>query len=134
AFTVRSYQRQAAEAFHRAGSEKGVSGVIVLPCGVGKTIVGLAAMELVGQTTLVLTTSLTAVKQWRREILDKTTLGADEIAEYTGEQKNTGSVTLATYQILTWRENRKSEFPHFELPGPILGLDHLRRSTPAPRS
>jgi len=68
-----------------------------------------------GQTILVLTTSLTAVKQWRCEILDKTTLGVDEIAEYTGEQKNTGSVTLATYQILTWRENRKSEFPHFEL-------------------
>ncbi|OLE66763.1 MAG: helicase, partial [Cyanobacteria bacterium 13_1_40CM_2_61_4] len=115
AFTVRYYQRQAAEAFHRAGSEKGGSGVVVLPCGAGKTVVGLAAMELVGQTTLVLTTSLTSVKQWRREILDKTTLHPDDIAEYTGDQKNTGPVTLATYQILTWRENRESEFPHLEL-------------------
>jgi DNA excision repair protein ERCC-3 len=115
AFTVRSYQRQAAKALYRAGSENGSSGVIVLPCGAGKTIVGLAAMELIGQTTLVLTTSLTAVKQWRREILDKTTLSADDIAEYTGDQKNTGPVTLVTYQILTWRENRESEFPHLEL-------------------
>src|SRR5207248_9773399 len=88
---------------------------VVLPCGAGKTVVGLAAMELVGQTTLVLTTSLTSVKQWRREILDKTTLHPDDIAEYTGDQKNTGPVTLATYQILTWRENRESAFPHLEL-------------------
>jgi DNA excision repair protein ERCC-3 len=114
-FAVRDYQRQAAEAFYRAGSDKGGSGVVVLPCGAGKTVVGLAAMELVGQTTLVLTTSLTAVKQWRREILDKTTLHPGDIAEYTGERKDTGPVTLATYQILTWRENRESEFPHLEL-------------------
>jgi superfamily II DNA or RNA helicase len=62
---VRDYQRQAAEAFYLAGSERGGSGVVVLPCGAGKTIVGLVAMDLVKQTTLVLTTSLTAVKQWR---------------------------------------------------------------------
>ena len=89
--------------------------MIVLPCGAGKTIVGLAAMEMVGQTTLVLTTSLTSVTQWRREICDKTSLLTDEIAEYTGEQKSTGPVTLTTYQILTWRSDRQSEFPHLEL-------------------
>lgn len=105
-FRVRDYQRHAAEAFYLAGAERGGSGVIVLPCGAGKTIVGLAAMELVKQTTLVLTTSLTAVKQWRRELLDKTTLRPEDIAEYTGEQKNTGPVTLTTYQILTWRALR----------------------------
>jgi DNA excision repair protein ERCC-3 len=115
AFVVRDYQRQAAEAFYLGGSERGGSGVIVLPCGAGKTIVGLAAMELVGQTALVLTTSLTAVKQWRRELLDKTTLEPADIAEYTGEQKHTGPVTLTTYQILSWRANRESEFPHLEL-------------------
>ena len=115
AFVVREYQRQAAEAFYLAGSERGGSGVIVLPCGAGKTIVGLAAMEMVGQTTLVLTTSLTSVKQWRRELLDKTTLRPDDIAEYTGEQKSTGPVTLTTYQILTWRADREGEFPHLEL-------------------
>src|SRR5256712_1852122 len=72
-------------------------------------------MERLGQTTVVTTASLAAVKQWRREILDKTTLHPDDIAEYTGDQKNTGPVTLATYQILTWRESRESEFPHLEL-------------------
>ena len=114
-FVVREYQRLAAESFFVAGSERGGSGVIVLPCGAGKTVVGLAAMALVGQTTLVLTTSLTAVKQWRRELCDKTSLRSDDIAEYTGEQKNTGPVTLTTYQMLTWRADRDGEFPHLEL-------------------
>ena len=114
-FQVREYQRQAAESFYVAGSERGGSGVIVLPCGAGKTIVGIATMDMVGQTTLVLATSLTAVKQWRRELLDKTTLRAEDIAEYTGEQKNTGPVTLTTYQVLTWRPDKESEFPHLEL-------------------
>ena len=113
-FRIRDYQRQAADAFYLAGSERGGSGVVVLPCGAGKTIVGLAAMELVGQTALVLTTSLTAVRQWRRELLDKTTLRPADIAEYTGERKDTGPVTLTTYQILTWRANRESDFPHLE--------------------
>jgi DNA excision repair protein ERCC-3 len=75
----------------------------------------MAAMAAVGQTTLVLTTSLTAVKQWRRELLDKTTLRADAIAEYTGESKATGPVTLSTYQVLTWRPDRDGEFPHLSL-------------------
>jgi DNA excision repair protein ERCC-3 len=114
-FQVRDYQRQAAEAFYLAGSERGGSGVIVLPCGAGKTIVGLAAMDLVKQTTLVLATSLTSVKQWRHELLDKTSLRQEDIAEYTGEWKNTGPVTLTTYQILTWRGDRAAEFPHLEL-------------------
>ncbi|MDT8319276.1 MAG: helicase-associated domain-containing protein [Xanthomonadales bacterium] len=114
-FSIREYQRQAAEAFYASGSARGGSGVIVLPCGAGKTIVGLAAMELVGQTTLVLTTSLTSIAQWRREICDKTNLLPDEIAEYTGAHKSTGPVTLTTYQILTWRSTRESAFPHLEL-------------------
>ena len=114
-FVVRDYQRQAAEAFYLAGSERGGSGVVVLPCGAGKTIVGMAAMQLVGQTALVLTTSLTAVQQWRRELLDKTTLQPDDIAEYTGERKSTGPVTLTTYQILTWRADREGEFRHLDL-------------------
>ncbi|MGH7427217.1 MAG: DNA repair helicase XPB [Candidatus Methylomirabilaceae bacterium] len=115
AFQVRDYQRQAAEAFYLAGSERGGSGVVVLPCGAGKTVVGMAAMEMVKQTTLVLTTSLTSVKQWHRELLDKTTVHPDDIAEYTGEQKRTAPVTLTTYQILTWRADREGEFPHLEL-------------------
>jgi DNA excision repair protein ERCC-3 len=114
-FDVRDYQREAAEAFHLAGSERGGSGVIVLPCGAGKTIVGMVAMAAVGQTTLILTTSLTSVKQWRRELLDKTTIPEDAIAEYTGESKATAPVTLSTYQVLTWRPNRDDEFPHLTL-------------------
>jgi len=115
AFQVRDYQRRAAEAFYLAGSDRGGSGVVVLPCGAGKTIVGLAAMEMVSQTALVLTTSLTAVKQWRRELLDKTTLGPEDIAEYTSERKDAGPVTLTTYQILTWRADREGDFPHLEV-------------------
>jgi DNA excision repair protein ERCC-3 len=114
-FQVRDYQMQAAEAFYVAGTERGGSGVVVLPCGSGKTIVGIAAMGLLKQNTLVLTTSLTAVKQWRRELLDKTTLNEDDIAEYTGETKNTGPVTLSTYQVLTWRPDRESDFAHLDL-------------------
>lgn len=114
-FSVREYQRQAAESFYACGSARAGSGVVVLPCGAGKTIVGLAAMEMVGQTTLVLATSLTSVKQWRREICDKTSLLPDEITQYTGEQKSTGPVTLTTYQILTWRSDRESDFPHLGL-------------------
>lgn len=102
-FVVRDYQRDAADVFHAGGDVRGGSGVIVLPCGAGKTIVGLAAMALLQKSTLVLTTSITAVKQWRREILDKTSLTEDQVAEYTGETKDIAPVTLATYQILTHR-------------------------------
>lgn len=114
-FHVRDYQREAADIFYAGGHVRGGSGVIVLPCGAGKTIVGLAAMTLMQRSTLVLTTSITAVKQWHREILDKTDLGDDLIAEYTGESKAIGPVTLATYQILTHRPDKKEEFPHFKL-------------------
>jgi DNA excision repair protein ERCC-3 len=114
-FHVRDYQRQAADIFYAGGDVRGGSGVIVLPCGAGKTIVGLAAMALMQKSTLILTTSITAVKQWHREILDKSDLPDDHIAEYTGESKDIGPVTLATYQILTYRPDRKEEFPHFKL-------------------
>jgi DNA excision repair protein ERCC-3 len=114
-FHVRDYQRQAADVFFAGGDVHGGSGVIVLPCGAGKTIVGIAAMALVQRATLVLTTSITAVKQWHREILDKSNLKDDQIAEYTGETKNIAPVTLATYQILTHRPDKKEEFPHFKL-------------------
>jgi DNA excision repair protein ERCC-3 len=114
-FQVRDYQRQAADVFFAGGGVRGGSGVIVLPCGAGKTIVGIAAMALCQRHTLVLTTSITAVKQWKREILDKTDLTDDQVAEYTGESKEIGPVTLATYQILTYRPDKSDEFPHFKL-------------------
>jgi DNA excision repair protein ERCC-3 len=114
-FKVRDYQREAADVFHAGGDVRGGSGVIVLPCGAGKTVVGIASMALLQKNTLVLTTSITAVKQWRREILDKTTLTEDEVKEYTGETKDIGPVTVATYQILTYRPDKTEDFPHFGL-------------------
>lgn len=106
-FRVRDYQRDAAAVFHAGGDVRGGSGVIVLPCGAGKTIVGIVALSLLQKKTLVLTTSVTAVKQWRREIIDKTTLSEDVVKEYTGETKEIGPVTVATYQILTYRPGKK---------------------------
>ncbi len=114
-FHVRDYQREAADVFYAGGDVRGGSGVIVLPCGAGKTIVGIAAMALLQKNTLILTTSITAVKQWQREILDKTDLTEDEVTEYTGETKEIGPVTLATYQILTYRPDKTEDFPHFKL-------------------
>ncbi len=114
-FAPRAYQREAAEGFYRGGSVLGGSGVVVLPCGAGKTVVGLAAMSLVGEKTLILTTNTVAVRQWRAELLDKTELGAHEIGEYTGEEKSVRPVTVSTYQMLTWRRSKTDAFEHFAL-------------------
>ena len=103
AFSARPYQRAAAEAFHAAGSERGGSGVIVLPCGAGKTIVGMLCMDLLQTSTLVLTTAVTAVRQWIAELVDKTDIDASSIGEYTGQKKEVRPVTVATYQMLTHR-------------------------------
>jgi DNA excision repair protein ERCC-3 len=114
-FHVRDYQREAADTFYAGGDVRGGSGVVVLPCGAGKTIVGIAAMARMQKSTLILTTSITAVKQWIREILDKTDIAEGDVAEYSGDVKNIGPVTVATYQILTYRPDKKEEFPHFKL-------------------
>ncbi|MBN2490679.1 MAG: helicase-associated domain-containing protein, partial [Planctomycetes bacterium] len=112
---IRRYQEAAARAFWAGGRDEGGSGVVVLPCGAGKTIVGMAVMALVGTHTLVLTTGRTAVAQWRRELLEKTTLAADQIGEYTADLKELKPVTLTTYQILTYRKSAVEEFLHFGL-------------------
>jgi DNA excision repair protein ERCC-3 len=114
-FRVRDYQRMAVDAFHAGGDVRGGSGVIVLPCGAGKTIVGITAMAALKKNTLVLTTSTTAVEQWRREILDKTDLPDEMVATYTGDSKAIAPVTLATYQIVTYRPKKDGDFPHFAL-------------------
>jgi DNA excision repair protein ERCC-3 len=110
---LRDYQDAASRVFHAGGSEKGGSGVIVLPCGAGKTVVGLATMARCQCHTLVLTTNVTAARQWIREILDKTTLTPDQVSEYTGDSKTIAPVTVATYQILTYRKRKTEEYPHF---------------------
>jgi DNA excision repair protein ERCC-3 len=114
-FHVRDYQREAADIFYAGGDVRGGSGVIVLPCGAGKTIVGITAMTLMQKSTLILTTSITAVKQWIREIIDRTDLDEKDVLEYSGEVKKIGPVTVATYQILTHRADKKDDFPHFKL-------------------
>ncbi len=114
-FDLRDYQEEAAESFYLSGSERGGSGVIVLPCGSGKTIVGLAAMAQVGQSTLILTTSRTSVHQWQRELQEKTTLQPGEVVEYRSDTREIGPVTLTTYQMMTYRPERTEEFPHLKL-------------------
>ena len=112
-FHLRHYQREAADVWNAGGDARGGSGVVVLPCGAGKTVVGITAMCLLQKKTLVLTTSITAVKQWRREIIDKCSLTEAEVTEYTGEIKEVGPVTVATYQIVTFRPSKEDEYPHF---------------------
>ena len=114
-FGLRDYQVEAVGAFHASGSVHGGSGVIVLPCGAGKTVVGIGVMERVRTNTLILTTNTTALRQWRDEILDKTTLTADQIGEYSGHEKNIQPVTITTYQILTYRKSKDGPFVHFNI-------------------
>ena len=114
-FHLRPYQQTAADLFYQSGQARGGSGVIVLPCGAGKTMVGMAAMAQVQQKTLILTSSLTSVRQWQQELLDKTNLTEAQLAEYSGKQKATGPVTLATYQILTYRASQDDAFLHLGL-------------------
>ncbi|HEY2012386.1 MAG TPA: DNA repair helicase XPB [Bryobacteraceae bacterium] len=114
-FGLRPYQQDAADAFHASGSDRGGSGVITLPCGAGKTIVAMACMTTLQSNTLILTTSVTAVRQWIHELLDKTSLQEDQIGEYSGITKSVRPVTVSTYQIMTWRARNDSDFPHLAL-------------------
>ncbi|QGQ96958.1 DEAD/DEAH box helicase [Paenibacillus psychroresistens] len=112
---LRDYQWSAVDAFYRRGSEDQGSGVIVLPCGSGKTIIGLAIMERLSCATLILTTNTTSVKQWKTEILEKTTVTEEQIGEYCGSLKQVRPITIATYQILTHRKSKEDLFTHMEL-------------------
>ena len=105
---LRDYQRAAAESFHAGGS-----GVVVLPCGAGKTVVGAAAMAMTGATTLILVTNTVSVHQWKTELLRRTTLTEDEIGVYSGTRKEIRPVTIATYQVMAAK--RKGVYTHLEL-------------------
>ena len=107
-WAMRAYQREAVDGFWHGGS-----GVVVLPCGAGKTIVGAAAMAKAAATTLILVTNTVAARQWRHELLKRTTLTEDEIGEYSGARKEIRPVTIATYQVMTTR--RKGVYSHLEL-------------------
>ncbi len=114
-FQVRDYQEESAQVFWKAGSTRGGSGVIALPCGAGKTIVGLRAISLVQQKTLIVTSNVTATRQWIRELLDKTDISEDMIGEYSGEKKEIRPITVATYQILIYRKSKGGAFAHMSL-------------------
>jgi len=112
-WSLRDYQVAAVDAFCE-GAGAG-SGVVVLPCGAGKTLVGIAAMVRLGMRTLVLCAGHTALQQWKAEILARTTLCAEQVGEYSGQLKELRPVTLSTYQLLTWRPRRQAGAPHFKL-------------------
>jgi DNA excision repair protein ERCC-3 len=114
-FIIREYQKQAAENFIGNAESPGGSGVVVLPCGAGKTIVGIYAMALLKRRTLILVTNVTAAHQWRREIIEKTGLTEADIAEYSGEIKEIKPITIATYQILTYRRKKTDPFLHYHI-------------------
>lgn len=114
-FQLRDYQDQAVEAF--LGDKKPGTGfgTVVLPCGSGKTIIGMHAIASLAQETLVLTTSTTAVHQWIRELKEKTTIDPELIGEYTGVKKEIKPITVATYQVLVWNKHEEKAFPHFQI-------------------
>jgi DNA excision repair protein ERCC-3 len=120
-FALRRYQQQAVDAFYASGAAHGGSGVVVLPCGAGKTIVGIGVIEKLQQATLILTTSTVASRQWISEILDKTDLDTYSVGEYTGSRKQVRPITVSTYQIMTYRPRHNPEhadaaqYPHFAL-------------------
>ena len=113
--TIRGYQEEAAKALVGDKGPGTGFGTIVLPCGAGKTVVGMTIMSKLKTSTLIVTTNISAVHQWIDELLDKTDLTRDDIAEYTGENKEIKPVTVATYQVLTWRPNNEGDYPHFKL-------------------
>jgi len=114
-FGLRKYQRESVDAFYMRGSNHGGSGVVVLPCGAGKTCVGIGAIHAMQTQALVLTTNTVALRQWKNELLDKTTLTEDQIGEYSGDSKEIRPITIATYQVLTYRKTKDSPFVHFDL-------------------
>ena len=107
-FHVRTYQQHAADAFWAGGS-----GVVVLPCGAGKTVVGMAAMIKAQATTLILVTNTVSARQWRAEILARTDVREEDIGEYSGERKEIRAITIATYQVMISR--KKGEFLHLDV-------------------
>ncbi|SLJ92452.1 MULTISPECIES: DNA repair helicase XPB [unclassified Paenibacillus] len=113
-FRLRPYQRDAVDAFE--GSEgMGGSGLLVLPCGAGKTVIGMAVLERLQCECLILTSNTTSVRQWIQELQDKTTITSEQIGEYSGQKKQVKPVTVATYQILTHRKSKDADFTHIKL-------------------
>ena len=107
-FVLRDYQQEAVDAFYQKGRDAGGNGIIVLACGSGKTIIGIGAMASVSNHTLIVTTNVTSVHQWRNEILHKTHLAEEDIGEYIGGHKAIKPITVTTYQMLTYRASKEA--------------------------
>ncbi len=114
-FAIRDYQEEAAASFHGGGLAGNGFGVIVLPCGAGKTIVGLRVLDLLQTNALIVTTNVAAVHQWIDELKDKTELDEESIGEYTSNNKQIRPITVTTYQILSYGQKQDPPFPHFAL-------------------
>jgi DNA excision repair protein ERCC-3 len=122
-FVMRRYQQEAAHVFYAGGHARGGSGVIVLPCGAGKTVVGIAAMAQTRCNTLILTPNAVAVRQWIDELVEKTNLIKEQVGEYSGQRKEIKPVTISTYQTITYRKRGTKgrgyslleQYPHFGL-------------------
>jgi DNA excision repair protein ERCC-3 len=142
-FELRPYQREAVQSFLSGGLE-GRSGVVVLPCGAGKTLVGLAAMSELSAYTLILAPNITSVRQWIHEIIDKTDVDTRSVGEYSAERKHICPITVTTYQMITYEKNGR--YPHFEtlnrqpwgfmiydeahlLPAPVFRLTAMMQAT-----
>ncbi|EXX88089.1 helicase [Paenibacillus darwinianus] len=117
AFSLRDYQERAVDLFYREGDKHGGSGMLVLPCGAGKTVIGIAALSRLRCATLILTSNVTSVRQWKSELLDKTTLTEEDVGEYAGHMRDIKPVTIATYQIMTHRRSKDDGFVHMHLFG-----------------
>lgn len=114
-FALRDYQQEAIDIFYAGGGPEGGHGVVVLPCGAGKTVIGMGAMVTAQTNTLILVNNITACRQWIREILDKTDIDEEQIGEYSGDRKEIKPITVATYQILTHRPSRTEDFTHLHV-------------------
>ncbi len=114
-FQLRKYQEDAVNVFYRSGGVEGGSGTIVLPCGAGKTVIGMGVMSKVKTNTLITCPNVVAVRQWIDEIIDKTDIPREKIGEYSGEIKEIKEITVTTYQILTYRGKKDQEFSHFNI-------------------
>lgn len=114
-FQLRSYQEEAVRSFIGNEARLGGDGVILLPCGAGKTIVGIGAMAALQSETLIVTSNVTSVQQWKQELMEKTSIRAEQIGEYTSQQKDIRPVTITTYQMMTYRRPGEGDWEHMRL-------------------
>lgn len=114
-WALRDYQKEASLAFYREGEPRSGAGVLVLPCGAGKTVIGIDVMARLGMRTLIMCPGVTAARQWRDEILARTDCRPEDIGEYTGQEKEIRPITFTTYQMLTSRKSKNADFEHLHI-------------------